>query len=453
MPRFTKIAALVAATITLGGVAPAHAATPTPHGPGAAAVEQCHGYLLDAGPRLKKVAGFRTEFIGTIRNGGQCGICPDYGLQGPDGRWTSGSYSWIKDREVRERVAWLANAYWADAAKSDRQAAALKVAINRLLSPDFRADWPGYAKQLRAKDAGVAPRADEMLTASKAVGTVKMTAVVTSKPKPGGVGVVEVKATGNGRPLAGQPVRWTVANARTVSSSTTTRADGTATLKVAWDGATALQVSAEVTSPEWRKAVYSTPSSGRRQHLLRGSYAVKSAARVRYDAALGVTVTQDCSGTCDGKPPVTFEAEAGATATTWQALVGGKVVKTLAVPAGKKASATFTGADGDVVTLRYRTGKGAWRTAKTFTVVCPPWPDFKVACACDGTFAVVFDQPSAKHYYTATVGSSTVSLPSKAPVTTPLKTGAAAAITVTAYSDAAHKHPIGKHTYGTWQQG
>jgi hypothetical protein len=459
-----KLAAVIlASALTLGVAATASAAPTVTTGPGAAAVEQCHGYLVDAGPKtkLRQKAGFRTEFLGTIKLAGQCGVCIDYGLQGPDGRWGTGSVAPIKDRAVRERVAWLANAYWADASTSDRQAAALKVAINRLTSADFRADWAGYAKQLKGRDPGVAPRSDEMLQASLAAGPVKVTATVAAKPKPGGTGVVEVKALGNGRPLAGQPIRWTVTGARTVSSSATTRSDGTASMRLAWDGAKALQVSADVTSPEWRKAIYSTPTTGKRQHLVRGSISVMSTARVGYDATLGATITQDCSTTCDGRPPVTLAAEAGATDTQWRLndlADHGKQLATLDVKAGTKGSKTFTGADGQKLQpyYRVRVGKGwsAWRAAgKPFNVVCPPWPAISLDCACSGVLTVTLTPPAGKRFYSASVGSKTGPINGRTTLTAPLKTGESAAITVTAYSDAKRTKPIGTHTYGTWSQG
>lgn len=444
MPRFTRIAACFAAIALVGGVAAsATAATPEPTQYGTAAASECRGHILNAGPKLRSKAGFRTECIGLIQLGRNWGICIDYGLQGPDGKWGNGPIRSIQDSDVRARVSWLANAYTDDAERSPRQAAALKGAIGRLLSADFRYDWAhSYVGQYRAKDPAVPGRSDEMLAASKAAGDVKATAVLTVKPKPGGVGVVEITAKGAGRAIAGAKVTWSLAGAQTVKASDQTRADGTASIRFTWDGAKAFTVNAAVTSPASDKAVFSTPNSRRKQHLVRGGYSVRTTAQVRYDALLGATVEQNCDTTCDGKPPVTLTAEAGAQATTWQALIGGKVVASLNVAAGRSGTKTFTGMDGDRIALRYRIGKGKWRAAKTtFTVVCPPWPAITVVktCVCKGAGTVTYEitKPAGIRAYVArfTVNGQTETsdLAGTKTFTAPLTAGTTVELSFSAY--------------------
>ena len=441
MPRFTRVLAAIAAIALIGGVATtATAASPEPTQYGTAAASDCLGLILDAGPRLKAKAGFRTECVGLIKLNGKWGVCIDYGLRGPNGKWGSGPISSINDKRTRERVTWLGNQL--DDSLTQTRAFEIASAIKRVVSADFRHDWPSYARQPKVSPA-MASRSDRWVEDSKAAGDVKTTAVLVTKPKPGGTGVIVVTTKGAGRPISRAEVKWSTAGIKVTSAAKETRSDGTAALRFTWEGSKALTAKAVVKSAASAKAVFSTPNSGKNQHLVAGGYTVKSTALVRFDSILGAEVTQDCSTNCEGKPPVTLTAEAAAKAATWQALVGGVVKKTLTLPAGKKASALVPGVrDGDRIAFRYRIGKGEWRTSKTtFTVVCPPWPTVTVVktCVCKGTGTVTYtitkapgNRPNVARF-TVNGDVKTVDLVDTLTFTAPLAPGTSISLGFSAY--------------------
>lgn len=454
MPKFTRTCAAIGALALVGGVSTAAAAA-TPEPTYRIAAVQ-HGYNLKPGPILAKKYGFNSEPVGTIQLNGQVGICYDYGKQSPDGRWATGSIADVPNAATRVQMQFLVNKYWAGALRSDLQAAALKGAVNRLRSAEFRSDWKAsYVGQLKKRNPAVVPLSDRMLSEAKSAGPVSVKVAFVSKPTPGVAGLAVAAAKGNGRSFAGQAVTWSVANAAVTSSAKSAAADGTARLRFVPTGAGAVKVTATLVSPEWRIAGYSIPSSGRKQHLIRGAErnTVRTVAAASYDSRFGTTVTQDCSTTCDGKPPITFTAKAGANALKWEAVVGKTVVGKLSVAAGKTAKATFTGRDGQHITFRYAVkvaGKwSGWRTSPSaFDVVCPAWPVVTMtkACACKGPAKVTytFASPGDKRFRVVTLTidgtpqAKTLTGKQSVTLSGPIKPGSVVVAEFVAYADAAH---------------
>jgi len=456
MPRFTRIllSAALAVTVSGGVVATqADAVTPRTSTLQAASKEKQLGYWLDAGPRLKAKYGHSKRFFGPIYNKGILGDCIDYGKADPNGDWSTGAFGYVKGDKLRAQISLIESKYWTAGLTSSRYAAARNSTVNRLKDPkDFEYDWDHkYVAEFTRIDKGVIALSDRMLAEAKAyAGPVKVVAAFTTAPaKKGATGVVQVKVTANGRPYPGQAIRWTVTGGKVTAAGKTTSKNGTAVLKLTQTGNAPVTVTPVVVTPDWRRAKFSTPTSGRKQHLVRGVGPVTTRATVSHYTA---TVAQDCGDGCDGRPPMTLTATAGTKAVQWRVISGTKVIGTLSLKAGKTGTAKFTGTDGQHLLIQYRVKGGKWRTAQIFDVICPAWPKVVIGCACDGALTVTLT-PTGSRYYTASVGTKTVDLAGPTTVKTVLKAGSAATISVTAYQDAAHLKPIGSHTYGTWTQG
>lgn len=230
------------------------------------------GYQLDAGPKLKAAAGFRTEWIGNLCVDGRAGICDDYGLSAPDGQWIDKP---AKRRPGSDRATqveqYIANAHPTAMTDSKTTSAAYKSAINRAVSKGFRSDWEStYKPKFRSLDPQVIKLADAWLAdAERNAGPVKVTGGLTSKPLPGGKGRISITATGNGKALTGAQVSWKVSGGKVLTFSKTTTAKGQAVLDFT-RGSGPVSFAAVVTSPEWRTSMWSRPTSGKKQHLIRG---------------------------------------------------------------------------------------------------------------------------------------------------------------------------------------
>jgi hypothetical protein len=459
MPRFRLIAVSALAALTLGtGTAVAVAAQPErPVTAQTYAVSSANqGVTVDAGPILRKKYGFRTEWLGTLTVDGHQGICVDYGKRSPDGTWSTGNVPGVSGR-TDQRMAWLVNAYWSQAMSSDKYAAALKSATNRLASAEFRSDWSkSYVKQLKGK--GIVELADDMLAKSNAAGNVAVVGQFADKPLPGGSGTYVVTAKGAGQALAGQRVRFTAKGA-TVGKTATTNSAGKASVRFTRTSVGAVTLRAAVDSPDWRKVYVSSASSGH-QHLIRGGYTVSTSVGGSYDSTFGLTVNQSCDTVCNGRPPVTFTAKASGAPVKWQALAGGKVVKTLTLKAGGSGTAKFTGSDGQRVTFRYSVKTGAnwsgYRVARTFDVVCPPWPAITVTktCPCKGTPVVTYRFTGTGRYDVVTLNGKTAALNpgQKVTLTATAPKGATVTAGFDAYSDAGRTKRVGGGVLDSWMQ-
>lgn len=461
-------AALGAALVLAGAAVPANASgSPEPQTmtAAAAASEAKRGIMLKAGPILRNKYGFKTEWLGPIETGGRLGDCYQYGRLGPDGNdWRIGQIADVKDPGKRAQVQWLANKYWDAGLKSATISAARKATVNRVLSDEFRRDWKSsYVNQLNGTP--VVALSDRMLAEAKRnAGPVALKVTFDSKPTPGVTGSATAAATGNGKSYAGQELAWTVTNAKVASASKRTNDSGKGSVRFVPDGVGKVRVTAVLTSPEWRRARYSIPSTDRRQHLVRSAdkNTIEMKALAEYDTKFGATVTQECGSECKGRPPVTFAAEAGLNPVQWQAVVNGKAVATLNLTAKSAGSKTFTGTDGTTVTLRYRVKVAGqwsgWRTSQTFDVVCPAWPGIEpvMACECDGnvTGGYKFTGPGGKWYIVvrvtrgATVEEKSITGTETATLTGPIASGDHVFAEFTAYADAAHTKRVGG---GKWR--
>jgi hypothetical protein len=416
---FTRGAiALVAGAAMFGSTAaasPAQAAL-APVEQGYQAQARGLGVTLKAGPILLKKYGFKDEHLGLLSVDGKWGICYDYGKKSPDGDWKSGPIADMKPGRDRDRMQWTANARWAEAQKSDKAAMAYKSTINRIRSAEFRSDWAkSYVPQLKAQGkADWVALSDRWLAESaKYAGQPKLT-IDRNAPAPGGKGVVVVKLTVNGHPYPGMPVKWTSSGVAVTTVGKLTRKDGTASLAFVRSGGP-LSVEAVPTVPEWREAGYTVPSKASIQHLIRGGFSTTLKASTKFDSLAGVSVSQKCDSTCDGKPPVTISAKSNGSPIRWQAVMGGKVMRTLEVASGSGVAKPFTGVDGQDVVLRYSVKVGgkwsAYRYAKTYRVVCPAAPKLTIhaVCDCEGKGLATFtvQAPGGPRSYEVTVAGAT----------------------------------------------
>lgn len=454
MPRFMRITSAIAAVALIGGVATtATAATPN-HPNTYQAAQSGKGYLLKAGPILLKKYGFKTEWLGALEVNGILGDCYDYGKQSPNGSWKTGSIADVSDPVVRTRMQFVSNRYWAAGLTSAKVSAARKSTENRLRSSEFRSDWAkSYVAQL--KGTGVAELSDRMLAEANAnAGPVSLKGAFTSKPAAGVAGTLTLTAISNGHAFPGQSIKWSVTNASTTSASKVTTNSGSALLRFVPNGAGVVKVRATLVTPEWRAARYSTPTTSKRQHLIRaGDHStVDTVWAGSFDFKYATTVTQDCGVECAGRPPVTFTAQAGLTPVQWRATAGTKTVAALSLKAKASGSKTFTGIDGQKITFAYRVlvGKNwsGWRTASSFDVVCPAWPGITPVkvCACKGarTGGYTFTSPGGTRFYTVrlTIGGQaqekSVAGNESVTLTGPIADGAHVTADFDAFADSAH---------------
>lgn len=453
MRKITQTIGTLAATLTALTCTPmltAHAA------PTAAQ----HGYRLTPGPILAHKYHFSSEYLGTIETGGLLGLCIDYGKKSPDGHWTEGDLTLISDPTTRTRVQYLTNRYFDGALHSNTTAAALKSAVNRLRSSEFQSDWDhSYVTQLHAHHPEVITLTDRMISeATRTAGPVTLTETFLTKPTPGHPGTAQATATTNHHPATGQTITWSATNATTTTTTTRTSSTGTARVTFTPTGGGPVTLTATLTTPEWRVAAYSVPSSNTRQHLIRAAVhnTATLTAHATYDTKYKTTITQHCATECTGHPPITFTATAGATAVRWRATVGTKTVGTLNLKAHTTRADTFTGTDGQTITFAYQVrtthGWSPWRTTQTFTVVCPAWPTVTAVkhcvCRATGSIAYTFTAPASSRFYTVTLTVNGVtqiaaitSLQTIA-LGSPLTHGDAVTAAFAAYTDAARTQQI-----------
>lgn len=399
-----------------------------------AATTKVAGYQLKAGPKL----GRGTEWMGSYALDGHApGYCIDYGKQTPH------AVNW---RDVRSlprmtgdrfaRMSYLLSRY--GNTRSNTQAAALNAALNLLVgNAGFASDWKNsYVGQLNARDRGVVPLANRMISESAANrGPYRVSVRITKAAAVGGTGTAAVTVTSAARKaMADMPLRITLRNAKAARKlPVSTGRSGSVGVSFVPAGAGAVTVGATVSNlVQFSLIRLSTPTGPAVQRLASAAAPrTSAAAQATYGAAYPVqnlAMSMACTTDCYGRPPITVTGTNSSTRDRLQVFLtvagkplGGANVLTLAP--GRSGKVTIVVKDGDRIGLVYRWQRGSGWTGmsaygKPLTVNCPPAAlvDFVVDCPCDGLIvASVRDRNTTRYQHAIavqvggkTIGSMTV---------------------------------------------
>lgn len=434
-PRRLISTLAAAALLSTGLVAGVAATAPAPAD---AAVGTSHhrGYLLKAGPHLKR----GTEWMGSFGvDGRPPSYCIDYGKATPR------AIGW---KDVRSMPGWSAAttarisyvlSRWGTTS-SNTQAAAVNAAVNLLIGDKrFAADWKAsYAPQLAKKDRNVAPLASKMLAESNALrGPYKVGVKILKTARVGGAAQARVTVTSaTGRPLSGVGLSVKLTNAMpTATLPRRTASNGQAIVHFSPSAPGGVRVTATGSSIVQSGVIrLSTPASAALQRVVTSAATrVNSAAAAGFNStypAQSLKASMVCTEDCYGAPPIDLSASNVSPRMKLQVflIVDGKVVpnKVLTLAPGRSGKMRVVVKDGNRISMAYRWQKGSgwsgFQPYGTTTVVdCPPSPDvdFTIDCPCDGEIdATLRDNNTTRYTHVLTIeipgrATRTLTVPSK----------------------------------------
>lgn len=384
--RVTSVAAAAVATallatgLTVASSAPTVAATP-------------YGFSLKAEPHHTISSKFWTGQFG------DGSFCNDYNARQPSS--PTGTVAANRLPTMPNQAASLAAAtiidVWGDPGRlmtnGNMQMTAVRFALFQLQGDKkFLADLPGYYRQLGAKTPTIKALVAQMIGIGRAAaenGGLKPF-VSATHVLPGGLSTVTVSVKAGVIGVPNIPIRLAVTGGSANRLTGVTGKTGTASFAVR-AGVSGVTIKPTLRLPAATIKANNPPKGY--QHLYKPMWRNVTIS-TSFQRTLDLTVGYDCSIVCDGKPPVTYTAKAGASRTQWEGLVDGVRVSGVDLVAGStSASRSFVAADNKTVTLRYRvligTTWSAWRNHSTMVIDCPPviQVTFQATCLCNGANA------------------------------------------------------------------